>query len=459
MTDIAGLPFWQLTFDSDGDLDATSATSVIDEIGQRGVTDLVVFSHGWNNSQATARRLYDAWFTTMAGQLDQARQDPPPVLGLVGVFWPSQRWSDEPIPDFTAAARSGPGGGAAALTEQPTATPGSPVVDEETLTGLKKTFPDGAAALDRIAELLAGEPSAAAAAELKNEMDGFATATAVKDDDDDGDLEPEVAASGTPRMLGDEPDDLFDRYATQLREVGVVDDESGGEAGLGDRFKGIWSGAKEALRQLTYWQMKNRAGVVGRAGLGPFLGRVAASRPELAVHLVGHSFGARLVSYSLAGLPKGKPSPVRSLTLLQGAFSHFAFADSLPFDAKRKGGLAGMLTRVDGPLTVCFSEHDDAVGRFYPLASITARDDSAGAQDRFYRWGGMGHDGAQAVGAKLDSLQDAGPQATYRFADHTVLNVDCSEIVRAGGAPSGAHSDIVHPELTWVVLKAGKIVP
>ena len=67
------------------------------------MTDLIVFSHGWNNSQATARKLYTAFFTTLAGQLDQARTDRPVKVGLVGVFWPSQRWSDEPIPDFEAA--------------------------------------------------------------------------------------------------------------------------------------------------------------------------------------------------------------------------------------------------------------------------------------------------------------------------------------------------------------------
>lgn len=459
MGEIAGLPFWQLTFDADGDMDAASVKTVIEEIGQREVTDLVVFSHGWNNSQATARRLYDAWFTTLADQLGQARKDPPVQLGLVGVLWPSQRWSDEPIPDFQAAAHPASKGGAAALSEQSASTMANPALDQETLAGLKKTFPDGATHLDRIAELLAGEPATAAITELKEEMEAFAAATDVDDGDGDGDSEPDAAATGTPRMLGDEATDLFDRYATGLREIGVVADERGGEAGLGDRFQNLWTGAKEAFRQLTYWQMKNRAGVVGRTGLGPFLGRLAAARPELGVHLVGHSFGARLVSYALAGLPAGKPSPVRSLTLLQGAFSHFAFADSLPFDAKRKGGLAGMLARVQGPVTVCFSAHDDAVGRFYPLASITARDDSAGAEDRFFRWGGMGHDGAQGVHAKLDSLQKPGPQAAYRFTDNAVLNIDCSDIVRNGGAPSGAHSDIVHPELTWLVLKAGKIVP
>ena len=103
---------------------------------------------------------------------------------------------------------------------------------------------------------------------------------------------------------------------------------------------------------------------------------------------------------------------MRSVTLLQGAFSHFAFARPLPFDAGRNGALAGMLARVDGPLTACFSSHDLAVGRIYPLASLAARDDSAGAQDALFRWGGMGADGAQGVQALLDPIRPAAPGTT-----------------------------------------------
>jgi hypothetical protein len=456
MTDIAGLPFWQLTFDAQGDMDSAATDSIIDEIGKQQVTDLVVFSHGWNNSQETARKLYNAWFATLATQTDQVRKDPPVRLGLIGVFWPSQRWSDEPIPDFKAPAKAEkPADGAAAIAERPTVAAQSPEIDAATLAGLRELFPAGASHLDRIAELLAGEPSQDALLALKAEMDAFAEATTVADDDGEG---AEGETAGTPRMLSDEPRPLFDRYATALRDAGVVSDGGGGEAGVLDKLKNVWLGAKEALRQTTYWQMKNRAGVIGRKGLGPFLGRLDETGTEIRVHLVGHSFGARLVSYSLAGLPAGKPTPVHSLTLLQGAFSHFAFAEKLPFDAKRKGGLAGMLTRIEGPLTVCFSSHDAAVGKFYPLASIAAREDSAAAEDPFFRWGGMGHDGAQAVGAKLDSVQGADSSAVYRFEKNKALNIDCSDVVKTGNPPSGAHSDIVHPELTWVVLKAAAIV-
>ena len=59
---------------------------------------------------------------------------------------------------------------------------------------------------------------------------------------------------------------------------------------------------------------------------------------------MGHSFGARLVSYALAGLPAnqtGSASPVKSLTLIQGAFSHFTFASSLMFDPTRARRIGG----------------------------------------------------------------------------------------------------------------------
>ena len=105
---------------------------------------------------------------------------------------------------------------------------------------------------------------------------------------------------------------------------------------MGDLAAKVWHGAKEALRQLTYWQMKNRAGVVGSRGLGPAIARLADAFPDLRFHLIGHSFGARLVSFALAGLPDAGPSPVKSVTLLQGAYSRFAFTDPLPFRRGRR---------------------------------------------------------------------------------------------------------------------------
>src|SRR5262245_53863723 len=136
MTESIGtLPFWQLTFDAEGDSDPAAIKTFIDEIGSEGVTDLFVFSHGWNNSQPTARKLYKAWFGTLADQLADANTTRPVKVGLVGVFWPSQRWSDEPIPDFQPdqGGASATGGGAAATVVNERVKAGPPTIDDETL--------------------------------------------------------------------------------------------------------------------------------------------------------------------------------------------------------------------------------------------------------------------------------------------------------------------------------------
>jgi hypothetical protein len=454
---LAALPFWEVRFDAEGDADP-SADAIVDEIADSGVTDLLMFCHGWNNSPETARRLYSAWFDQLAPQLASATTARPVRVGVVGVFWPSQRWSDEPIPDFrpTPGLPEAAGGAAAARSSAPIDL-GPPTVDDETLGALRSAYPQGVSQLERMADLLREEPTSGAVAEFFEVLRSFAGS--IDEGADDGEGESGPVGAG-PAMLEGQPEEVCARFVAQLKANGArFGDVAGGEAGLGDLLGGIWHGAKEALRQVTYWQMKNRAGVVGSRGLGPLVGRLQRAAPQLRVNLVGHSFGARVVSYALAGLPSGlSPSPVKSVTLLQGAFSHFAFADELPFDTTRAGALAGMLERVDGPLVCCFSVHDDAVGTLYPLASLASGVDSAAAEDLLYRWGGMGHDGAQATHAKLESIQPAGPGTAYPFESGRALNIDCSDVVCRGGPPSGAHSDIVHPELTWAALLAAGIV-
>ena len=484
MTEIAGLPFWEVRYDADGNPDPVEETALINAVSNGAITDLVIFAHGWNNNPNVAFRLYQGFFGVLAEQFRNTPFIPPPgsavdatatlsaKIGFAGVLWPSQRWSDEPIPDFEAPVRSA-GGGAASIGGPPSGerVALSPEIDPETLSGLREVFPAAVAQLDRMAELLTGPASDAAQTEFYNQLKQFAALVGTDDDDGEDDRPRTGLAPGEPAMLLDGPRELFGRYADALRQTGAdlaqpAADDAGrndaglGAAGIGDMLGKALHGAKEALRQATYWQMKNRAGTVGREGLGRMLGRLHARAPQLRVHLIGHSFGARLVSYALAGLPAGlDPSPIKSVTLLEGAFSQWVFAPKLPSDPSRSGALAGMLVRIDGPLIAVHSRHDGAVGTFYPLASMAARDDSAGIGDANSRWGGIGANGAQGAHARPDGIRPAGPGNRYPFVRQQILNVDASDVVRAGGPPSGAHSDIVHPELTWIVLTAGRIVP
>jgi hypothetical protein len=80
-----------------------------------------------------------------------------------------------------------------------------------------------------------------------------------------------------------------------------------------------------------------------------------------------------------------------------------------------------------------FSVHDTAVGKLYPLASLSSRDDAAGLEDQLFLWGGIGHDGAQAVDATVATLGPVGtglPVPAGRF-----VNLDGDAVVNRGGPP------------------------
>jgi hypothetical protein len=433
--EIAGRPHWEVGFDERGNPDQGEVAALLAELPGQDLTDLLVFSHGWNSDRGQARRLYQLYFQQVPGLLAQGGSQA--RVGTLGVVWPSKRWADEPEPAGDLA-----GGGAAGLGD---AAPAAPPADPALVEDLKDVFPgdDQRRALDELARLLAERPEDPAALARFQTLMGELTTTP--------DADPAGEDQGETALLEDTPEEVFGRFADAVPRTG-----EGGAAGLGDAFGRLWNGAKEALRQLTYFEMKKRAGVVGRQGLGPLLGRIHQADPEVRIHLLGHSFGARLVSFALAGLPDPARAPVKSLYLLQGAFSHFAFADALPMDRSRGGALKGMATRVDGPLVASFSVHDMAVGKLYPLASLSSREDAAGLEDRLFRWGGIGHDGAQAVEATVTTL---GPVGTaYPFQRGRFVNLDGNAVINRGGPPAGAHSDIFHPELVWAGLAAAGLV-
>src|SRR5258705_1678387 len=112
-----------LVFDKDGDIDQQTMDDLMAAIRTAAVTDLVVFSHGWNNDEAAAKSLYERWFGLLAAQVGAGRN-----VGYVGIRWPAQLWRDEPIPDFPAAPAADHGG-AAGLNETPVIEAGSSTID------------------------------------------------------------------------------------------------------------------------------------------------------------------------------------------------------------------------------------------------------------------------------------------------------------------------------------------
>ncbi|MFG2956896.1 serine-threonine protein kinase [Streptomyces sp. NPDC048291] len=429
-------PYWELTFDADGDPDGAERDRLLGEIGGHGLHDLIVFAHGWNNDRSGATRLYRRFFAPIPKLAPKAR------IGYAGVIWPSMRFCDEPIPDFPTSVV------AAEAVESP-----APVLDKDTRHALLETFPGRATVVDQIARMLDQRPA--------DELEEFGRLVRLLVEVLPGGPQPLFAADTLAEGVPQSEPVLFSGDITTLCEefaAALAALRGGGDA-AGFTMPNPWDGAKELLRQATYYAMKRRAGTVGERGLGRVIGQLAGAAPDLRVHLVGHSFGGRLVSFALRGLPDGVRT-VKSVTLLQGAFSHYAFAARLPHDPRAGGVLQGQQNRIDGPLVCCYSHFDESLGTLYPLASRMADDcESALGEDvaRMLgdRWGAMGHDGVQEVpGTRSLDLAAAlrGP-----LAAPGCVNVDAAAVVRKGGPPSGAHSDIVHPELARVVLTAGHI--
>jgi hypothetical protein len=427
-------PYWELPFDADGDPDPGRRDRLLAEVTDRGVRDLVFLSHGWNSDRSAATRLCSHFFEPFPELAPMAG------LGYVGVVWPSMRFSDEPIPDFPRAV-------AAEL-------PPRPVLDKDTRHALLETFPGRATVIDRLARLLDQQPRAEAELEEFGRL--VRMLVEVVPPGPQALFAADTLAEGVPQ---DEPEILAGSAAAVCEEFAqaLTHLESPGGA---EEFTipNPWDGAHELLRQGTYYAMKRRAGTVGERGLGRVVGQLAQAAPGVRVHLVGHSFGARLVSFALRGLPQGVRT-VKSVTLLQGAFSHYAFATRLPHDARAGGVLQGQQNRVDGPLVCCYSSHDSALGTLYPLASRMAGDAQGVTAFDIGRtlgakWGAMGHDGVQAVPGTA-SVKLA--EALTKLPVKGCVNVDAAAVVRRGGPPAGAHSDICHRELAQLVLAAGRI--
>ena len=420
----------ELEFDAAGRLTDASAEDRLSAATRAGRTELFLFAHGWNNTPDDARKRFERFFETVRDALPKPTRA---KVATVGVIWPSIRWPDETDPSESP-------GGSASLSA------GTPSTDD-LISILSSTFPAGdqQIALQRLGELLRVQPrDPDALREFQTQLAvlaGAPEATAAEEDHNDESL------------FTEDPEDVFGAFA----DVSPTAAATGGGAEAGSAWKRIWHGAREAMRVASYYNMRKRAGTIGEHGLSGVLTRLAANA-QVRAHLIGHSFGARLVSFSLLGLPEtaeGAASPVKSVLLLQGAFSHYAFADTLSFQPSG-GALAGMQRRVDGPLVVTHTKSDLALADFYPKASLLRGQDSAARHDLLTRWAAMGHDGAQEVEAAEAKV---GPIGTpYPFTPGQFLNLNCNNLITQGPWPFGSHSDIIHPELGWIAAAAAGLI-
>lgn len=352
-------------------------------------TDLIVISHGWNNDMSEAEALYSELMTNAAALLREGKT--PGLTGrrfaVLGVLWPSKKFADsELIPGNAAGV--GDSVDVGALSRQ---------LDE--MSGGFDS-PDEALTLQAMKDLLPKlQDSDRACGEFVKLAQSLLKSKA-------GD-----ALDGSDHFFSDAPVDVFKRLMnpvsfaaeSQGSDGTAAAGLSGSALGVGDVFSGIQSAARNVLNLTTYYQMKERAGLIGATALNPLLRAIARDFPDLRIHLVGHSFGGRLVTATAAGDSNATVLKARSMSLLQAAFSHYGFARN--WDGKQHDGFFRRVVEtgaISGPVIITHTISDKAVGMAYPLASLLAGQNAAALGDKNSDYGGIGRNGAQKTPEAVD---------------------------------------------------------
>lgn len=440
MSDLKGFPYFEVEFNKKGEAhDQGQVTSLTDFLAQGGTSDLFVISHGWNNHMGDARNLYSRFFDCLRQVLDSqavpgvsARQ-----FAIMAVLWPSKKFAEQDlIPSGAAGAES-------------------PVTNDllkQELEELKGVFDDPNAneALDKAKLLVAKlEDSPKARREFADLLRSVLPKEASADVDSSSDFQNLPGDEIIARLSKPVPiavaKPIVGGGGASIRE-GAGGVSAGGAAGLGQFFSGIKAGALNLLNLTTFYQMKERAGLVGSTGVNRVLATIRAQNPSIKFHLIGHSFGGRLVTAAAAGAEGQLAINVNTMTLLQAAFSHYGFSEH--YDGTNDGFFRKVVTgnRVSGPTLISFTQNDKAVGKAYPLASLIAGQVAADLGDKNDKFGGIGHNGAQKTPEASDGTLLAVGSA-YLLDPGKLYNLNADAIITG-------HSDICHNEVAYALLTA-----
>jgi hypothetical protein len=434
------LQYYLICFDDAGqerneDDGTCMSETVLQVLVQEPITDIFIFSHGWQGDIPAARSQYGRWIKAMADntadieKLKQMRPNFNPLL--IGLHWPSQPWGDEDM-----------------LPEEPEKR-----VDEMVARYTAKVA-DSLEAKDALKTIFAE-------AMVGKESDGLPQEIAAAY----GVLNKEMGlnSAGIDGAPGSdcEPFDAASIYENSPK------DRDTPEPGLFDIGRLVLGRMLSPLRVLSYWRMKERARQFGEnAGFNLLTKLQQAASEQARFHLVGHSFGCIVVSATLGG-PKvngNLPRPVNSLTLIQGALSLWSYCADIPV----KKGTAGYFYpvvkhgKVAGPILTTTSRHDSAVGKMYPLASTMAMkgpsfDITVG---QLPQYGAIGTFGLQGDGLDRKNSSMLPCTQDYNFEAGKIYNLESSKYIckiPPDAGLGGAHSSIDEPEVAHAVWMAAMV--
>jgi len=443
-------PTFDVEFTKDGDIfQQPQVDAVLAGLGP--VTDLLVLSHGWNNDKGDASQLYQELLSNIDKLLDLRNEAsvPAPLQGFldrlrdrnfaaVRVFWPSKKFTDADLI---------PGGGAANAAAEAENTAAvnrilDRLKDDPHVLGGADRNPAHVAAMERAKALVPQLATTDAKKEFVKLLRSILDPSMKENDD---------ASAG---FFAVDAETLFENAQTPVVAPaaagggagGGSNVGNGGAAGLGDLLSGVQAAARRIANFATYYQMKSRAGTVGSKGAADLLRRVRAAKPAIRIHLVGHSFGGRLVTAAAHALPAN--TDLVTMSLLQATFSHNGLSEGFGEDHKEKGFFRALVDekRICGPIIITHTKNDKAVGIAYPLASRIAGQNAAALGDQDDPYGGMGRNGAQNTKEADNRFTLGLPGTPYSFEQGKIHNIS-SELIQD-------HSDVRRIEVAYAILSA-----
>lgn len=417
-------PFYVIPFDKDGTCVGPRTRDRLVE-DAKPATDIFLFSHGWNNTWPTALNRYNEFITQYLAV--RAMLTDPPVAGyrplLAGVFWPSAVLvgSDEQAPAIAAAPE-----GAAAPP------------DTESLLELTAGLPAEQTA--RLSELLTKDrlnpDEALAAARL------IARVLGDGDDELGGESPTPEDLVDNARLLGQSAK----RSASQ--PVGGFIQDTGDAAPQVAGWQDLLD-PRQLIRTATVLMMKDRAGRVGARGVSETLLRLHAVNKGARIHLIGHSYGSKVVLSALCAPAQTDAVIVDSVLLLQAATSCYCFAPAgaIP-GSDRAGGYHEAPARSAKPVVCTFSSHDVPLTKLFHLAARRSRDlgdPEIAANDavpsKYAALGGFGPRGVTSI-----TVEPINPTDPYPFPHGSgIVGLHADKVI-------SGHGDVTSQATAWMLL-------
>ena len=264
------MPTWIIRFDKEGTCQSPKTQeALLSKLGQDPKpTDVIFMSHGWNSDFSDAIGQYQAFIKAF----EKVTDDHPPARDyrplFVGVTWPSVWFPLDKGPRLAG-----------------------PESEPKARTEILRAFSEGLddAAANRLVELLSKERlSPDEAHEAAAIVLPSLAATDQADVEPDKELNTEFVVAASARIQGlMQPLKASDKPGTFNPGGAAAPSVAGLE----------WLDPRNILRMLSLYEMKDRAGRVGSNGVADLLRQLLASK--LSVHLVGHSFGSKVMLSAL----------------------------------------------------------------------------------------------------------------------------------------------------------------